>query len=112
MPGPTPTPVPFPLALSDFFARFPEFKDTSTTLVSAALNDAGLQIDRAVWGNLAGEGQGYLAAHRLALSPFGQAARMVSKAGGASKGAEAGVTTYLAHYNYLVGIVGSGFRVL
>jgi Protein of unknown function (DUF4054) len=104
MPGPTPTPTPFPLALSDFQARFPEFKSTDTTLVSTALNDAALLIDRCVWGVLAGQGHGYLTAHRLALSPFGQQARMVAKDGKS--------TTYLTHYERLVGIVGSGYRVL
>jgi Protein of unknown function (DUF4054) len=104
VPGPTPTATPFPLSLQDFQARFPEFKATDTTLVSAALNDAALLIDRCVWGKLAGQGHGYLTAHRLALSPFGQQARMVSKDGK--------TTTYLTHYKGLVGIVGSGFRVL
>jgi hypothetical protein len=104
MNGPAPTPTPFPLTLSAFFARFPEFKATDTTLVQAAMNDAALQIDSSVWNTLAGVGQGYLTAHRLALSPFGQNARMVAKDGKS--------TTYKTHYDYLVGIVGSGFRVL
>jgi hypothetical protein len=101
--GPPPTITPFPLALSDFQARFPEFQDTPTTMVSAALNDAALQIDSLVWGNLAGVGHGYLTAHRLAMSPFGQQARLVQKDGS---------TTYQKHFRDLVGIVGSGFRVL
>ncbi len=103
MPGPAPTPTPFPLALKDFQTRFPEFKATDTSLVAATLNDAALMIDAQVWGNLAGQGHGYLTAHRLALSPFGQQARMVQKDG---------TTTYQKHYERLVGIVGSGFRVL
>jgi hypothetical protein len=98
-----PVPTPFPLALKDFQARFPEFRNTDTTLVSAQLNDAALQIDSCVWGPLAGVGHGYLTAHRLALSPFGQQARMVAKNG---------TTTYQTHYEKLVQIVGSGFRVL
>ena len=106
MPGPIPTSTPFPLAISDFLARFPEFKGTakdSSDLIGAALNDAALVIDAGVWGNLAGQGHGYLTAHRLALSPFGQQARMIAKGG---------TTTYQAHYEALVKIVGSGFRVL
>jgi hypothetical protein len=98
------TRTPFPLALSDFQARYPEFKATSTTLISATLNDAALMIDACVWGALAGQGHGYLTAHRLALSPFGQQARMVAKDGK--------TTSYWLHYIELVKIVGSGFRVL
>ena len=106
MAGPQPTVTPFPLAISDFLTRFPEFKGAAangTDMVGAALNDAALMIDACVWGNLAGQGHGYLTAHRLALSPFGQQARMVSKGG---------TTSYETHYDELVRIVGSGFRAL
>ena len=100
------TPTPFPLQLTDFLTRFPEFKEAAksgTDMLSAALNDAALLIDPAVWGTLAGQGHGFLTAKRLALSPFGQQARMVAKDGS---------TTYGKHYDELVQIVGSGFRVL
>jgi hypothetical protein len=106
VPGPPPTTTPFPLAISDFLARFPEFKGTakdSSDLIASALNDAALVIDACAWGPLAGQGHGYLTAHRLALSPFGQQARMVAKDGS---------TTYQRHYEAMVRIVGSGFRVL
>ena len=102
--GPAPTRTPFPLPLPAFLTRFPEFRATDTSMVAAALNDAALQIDCTVWGNLAGVGHGYLTAHRLALSPFGQNARMIAD--------DAESTTYKAHFDYLVGLVGSGFRVL
>jgi hypothetical protein len=103
-PGPPVGPVtPFPLKVSDFFARFPEFAATDLSLITAALNDAALQIDTRVWGNLAGTGHGYLAAHMLDLSPFGQAARLVAKDGS---------TTYFTHYTRLVRMVAPGFRVL
>jgi Protein of unknown function (DUF4054) len=101
--GAAPSVTPFPLALQDFLARFPEFSRTDTTLLASTLNDAALVIDPSVWGSFAGQGHGYLTAHRLALSPFGQQARMVAKNG---------TTTYQAHYDRLVGVVGSGFRLL
>jgi hypothetical protein len=91
------------LALSDFLARFPEFSRTDTTLIASALNDAALVIDPSVWGSFAGQGHGYLCAHRLALSPFGQQARLVTKSGS---------TTYWEHYEALMNVVGSGFRLL
>jgi hypothetical protein len=102
-------PVPaFPLTLEAFLTRFPEFKSADTALVMANLNDAALMIDSGVWGVQAAVGHGFLTAHRLALSPFGQQARLVlsDKKGGAPK------TTYKAHYDELCRIVGSGFRVL
>ena len=108
MAGPRPNVTPFPLALSDFIARYPEFKATSTDLVGAMLNDAALMIDCGVWGPKAGQGHGYLTAHRLALSPFGQQARMVIPA----KGTTPATSTYKVQYDELVGIVGSGFRTL
>ena len=98
--------TPFPMQLKDFQVRYPEFKQTSTELVVAMLQDAALLIDQSVWGNLAGQGHGLLTAHRLALSPFGQQARMILD----KKNPE--LTTYKSHYDQLVAIVGSGYRVL
>jgi Protein of unknown function (DUF4054) len=106
LPGPkgTKLPVtPFPMPPDAFFRRFPEFAATDLSLITATLDDAALQIDVNVWGNLAGTGHGYLTAHMLALSPFGQAARLVAKDG---------TTTYQTHYNRLVRMVAPGFRVL
>lgn len=83
-------------------------------MVQAELDAAALQIDTAIWGayatlptststmTKADDGQRYLAAHKLALSPFGQAARLVAKDGG---------TTYLTHYKKLQRQVSSGHRV-
>lgn len=104
--GPQPVATPFPMSQQAFLARFPEFKGAAasgTDLIAAMLNDAALQIDCSVAGTLAGVMHGYLTAHRLALSPFGQQARMLTKDGS---------TTYGAHYEKLVHLVGSGFRAL
>lgn len=85
-----------------FITLQPEFADTDVTLVNAELTSAALLVDSTVWGSLADTGIRYLTAHRLALSPFGQAARLVSKNG---------TTTYWTHYKTLqrtVGCAGSG----
>ena len=99
--------VPFPLSLANFLTRFPEFKQASTELVAATLQDAALMIDCGVWGPKAGQGHGYLTAHRLALSPFGQQARLVVTARGLPA-----TSTYEVAYKQMVAIVGSGFRSL
>ena len=101
--------TPFPQSTTNFLERFPEFSKTNVSnpsLVQDMLDDAALVIDPSTWGPLAGQGHGYLAAHMLALSPFGQQARLVldGKAGDS--------TTYQKHYERLMRLVGSGYRVL
>lgn len=92
---------------ADFIIQFPEFADTSQAQVNAILAAALLEIDTDVWGTKADQGQAYLAAHKLALSPFGNSAQLV--AAGQSAGYEA--TVYGQHYLALVRQVSSGFRV-
>jgi hypothetical protein len=89
--------------LTAFRVQFPEFAKVPDALVQAHLDAADLEIDAEIWGVKADQGQGYLAAHKLTLSPFGQAARLVSKGEG---------TTYFSHYNSLKHQVASGFRVI
>lgn len=86
------------LTLAAFIVRFPEFTAADAGLVQAKLDEADRQIDRTVWDDpglahlLGDDGQGYLAAHLLALSPFGNAAAMVAKDGS---------TTFEKHYKRL-----------
>jgi hypothetical protein len=99
--------LPAPLTLENFKQGFPEFRNAEAGLVVAKLSEAYQQIDLSVWdtganGPKSGLGQGYLTAHLLALSPFGQNARMVAKDG---------TTTYLTHYRNLQRQVCQGFRV-
>ncbi len=91
-----------------FIIQFPEFADTLETLVEAILAGAELEIDREVWGAKGDQGQMYLAAHKLALSPFGNNAQMIltPQAPGAH-----GQTVFGTHYDSLVRQVSSGFRV-
>ena len=89
--------------LPTFRTQFPEFNGVSDSLVSAMLAAALLEIDTSLWGAKADQGQGYLTAHKLTTSPFGQNARM--------QGANDGKTTYWQTYYKLVRQVSSGFRV-
>jgi uncharacterized protein YcbX len=61
----------FPHTLASFRARHSEFTATPDVAVQAALDAAADEIDATVWGASAAEGHGLLAAHKLALSPFG-----------------------------------------
>jgi len=85
-----------------FQIQFPEFASTDVALVQSMLDAATLEIDVSVWRAKADQGQAYLAAHKLATSPFGQNARLVAKDG---------TTTYWTTYVKLQGQVASGFRV-
>jgi hypothetical protein len=90
------------MLLADFRIQFPEFKGVSDGLVQVMLNASLLELDSTVWGQLLDQGQAYLAAHKLATSPFGQNAKMVAKDG---------TTTYWFNYFKLVRKVTSGYRV-
>jgi len=92
-----------------FVVQFPEFTNTNVPLVEAMLAAALLEIDTDVWGLKATQGQWYLAAHKLALSPFGNNAKMIPtrKVGDGPHGE----TTYGTHYDTLARQVASGFRV-
>lgn len=94
--------------LEVFVVQFPEFADTNPAQVNVFLAAADLEIDRSVWGAKADQGQMYLAAHKLALSPFGNNAEMVLKK--PNEGMH-GETVYGSHYDALVAQVSSGFRV-
>lgn len=88
---------------SRFVQQFPEFANTDAALVQTMLDAAELEIDRTVWNEKGDQGQMYLAAHKLALSPFGNSAQLVAEG--------STVTTYLDHYDRLVRQVSSGFRI-
>jgi hypothetical protein len=69
-----------------FLVRFPEFNRASEPLIDAYIEAASLQVDDSVWGDKADLGVELTAAHLLALSPFGQQARMVNKDGSTTYG--------------------------
>ena len=64
------------LSLSTFRARFPEFQSQPDATLQDAINRGAAQSDSTIFGDLVDEATGYLAAHFLALSPFGQQARL------------------------------------
>lgn len=63
---------------AEFLAAYPEFGSAPVALVDATLARALLSIGE-LYGDHAEEAQGLLCAHLLALSPFGQNARLSSK---------------------------------
>lgn len=97
-------------------AQFPEANGVSDVLVTAMLQAASVQMDTSVWGafgvaggamTIADQGQMYLAMHKLAMSPFGQNAKMrvdPKKTGFAR-------TTYGEEFRLLQMSVTGGFRV-
>ncbi len=84
-----------------FVVSFEEFSETDRPNVQAKLDEAALDIDQTVWGTRATKGHGYLTAHLLAMSPMGNAAKLVAKDG---------TTTYETHYKRLLRIVTAGIR--
>ena len=70
-----------PLTVAQFRERFPEFLETDTSHVQAKLDEAWRRTPASVWGDTAQDAHGYLAAHLLALSPFGRDARMINEDG-------------------------------
>jgi hypothetical protein len=89
--------------LRHFRARFPEFNQAPDSLVQATLDGCSVEFAPTIWGNKLDEGHGYLTAHKLSLSPFGQQARLAE--------GKRGETTYFLEYQRLVRTVAHGFRV-
>lgn len=96
----------YPL-LGQFLGQFPEFVGVGSGQLIAALNAAALEIDTVIWGPTAQEGLFLLTAHRLAASPFGQNAKMITSplARGYMR------TTYGQTYKELQIQASSGYRV-
>lgn len=64
-----------------FYAQFPEFGALESSSVGQALLDAMLaaallEINLERWGAMASQGQAYLAAHKLAVSPWGNSVKL------------------------------------
>ena len=90
------------VARADFLARFPEFEPASKTMIEAAIDEAKRNVDSGVWREKTDDGVRWKTAHLLAISPFGQQARLVSKDGS---------TTYGKNFDLLMRSVTPGFRV-
>jgi hypothetical protein len=86
----------------DFLARFPEFEPASKAMVEQAIDEAGRNVDAEVFDDKTDDAIRWKAAHLLAISPFGQQARLIAKDGS---------TTYGTHFTALARSVTPGFRV-
>ncbi len=75
--------------LPTFRKRFPEFRLCGDVYVSANLTAAALEVDDCVYGDKYAEAVGLMAAHKMATSPFGMAAKLVLKDGSTTWGNEA-----------------------
>ena len=63
-------------ALLNFKKRFPEFEHTDDKLISMAINEAEIEMNRNYWGEFFDVASLYLAAHKLAISPMGEPSRL------------------------------------
>ena len=92
------------VTLASFRTRFPEFAETDDAMVQAKLDEVAVALDDRVFGARIDEAVAYLVAHRLALSPFGQNARMVAKDGSTTYGEQyAGIQRAAAGGPWAVG---------
>ena len=64
---------------ASFKSRWPEFVPIEDARVEAALAEAALETDARVYGRSYDHAVGLLAAHKLAVSPAGQQARLEAK---------------------------------
>lgn len=96
----------FPYTLAPFRARFPDFDPTPDAFVQAALDAAADEIDATVWGAKAAEGHGLLAAHKLALSSYGQDMRL------GAFGANRASSVYGEQHAQLAAMVGGSYRLV
>jgi hypothetical protein len=91
------------VTVEQFLERYPEYQGGEFPgQVALAMADAALNVSAAVWGTLYEKGVGLLAAHYLAVSPMGRAARLESVAGR---------STYLERFEELRLSVASGGSV-
>lgn len=71
-----------------FVLARPEFVRAPAESLASALAEAVLEVDAEVWGDLTDIGVSLLAAHKLAISPFGQMAKLVAKDGSTTYGVQ------------------------
>lgn len=86
--------------LAAFRAAFPEFDTADDALVNAHLDMAEGRVDSEVFGDNYDAAHGYMTAHLLAISPYGNTAKLVAKDG---------TTTYGKNYEGLKMQCGPGW---
>lgn len=84
-----------------FVARFPEFGNIETTVVTATIAEAGRQCDSEIWDTKHDDAVNYLTAHLLAArtKAIGEQIGAVSGGGSAQQGLSS--TAYGASYLFL-----------
>ena len=93
--------------ITAFRARFPEFQNVVDSIIEANLLAAALEVDPGIWGQKTSEGILLLAAHKLTISPWGQAVRTAKQGTNTMHN-----TLYWEEYSRLMRMVASGFRVI
>lgn len=81
----------------------PEFFGCPEIMIQTAIDDAIVRVDPNMYLKTVDQAVRLLACHHLALSPYGQQARLVSADG---------TTTYKLQFNELRGEAAIGFRVV
>lgn len=94
------------VSISTMKSMHPEFSAVPDSVVGTALSDALSEMDLRVWGELAARGQRLLAAHLLAMSPYG--AQSGLRAGSGSNQ----TSIYWSQYDDLRRRVGTAYRVV
>lgn len=79
--------------LAAFRTRFPEFGNVPDALIEAVLAEALLELNAEIFDTLLDTAQGYLTAHKLAISPYGVGTKLVNKDN---------TTSYGQHFDALV----------
>lgn len=95
-----------PVSVATMKSKHGEFAALEDSVVQTALDDALSEIDETVWGDLVDRGQRLLAAHMLAMTPFGAQA-------GLRAGSGANQTSiYWGQYEDLRKRVGTAYRLV
>lgn len=89
---------------NDFIARFPDFAPADADVVQIELTNAARHVNSAMFVEQADDAIGLLTAHRMALRPGGEFARLKSKDGLSH-------TTYGDQYQAMLRNVMPGDRV-
>lgn len=90
------------MTLEQFRLRFPVFAEVEDEYIEAHLEAAELRTPVDIWGAKQADGIGYLAAHLMALSPWGEAGKLTMVVNGTS------TTSYGVHRKALEGEVRGG----
>lgn len=84
-----------------FVARFPEFTNIETAVVTATIAEAGRQCDSDVWGDVHDDAINYLTAHLLAMRTQAIGQQIGAVSGGVVAPYSLNATTYGSAYSFL-----------